>query len=66
MPEGINGRDLAQHLLKRKPDLKVVFTSGYASETAGRHVFLEPGQWFLSKPCAPIELLDTIRRCLDA
>ena len=37
MPEGLNGRELAKQLKGRKPDLKVIFSSGYRSETLGKH-----------------------------
>ena len=32
MPESISGRQLAHTLITDKPDLKVIFTSGYSSE----------------------------------
>ena len=66
MPGGLNGRDLAQRLRLDRPQLKVIYTSGYSAELAGRKWHPGPGEAFLQKPC-PVELLlETVRRCLDA
>lgn len=66
MPGGIGGRALAGQLQQRCPELKVIFTSGYNSEFSGKE--LAPGDRlnFLQKPASPDQLLQTIRRCLDA
>jgi two-component system, cell cycle sensor histidine kinase and response regulator CckA len=66
MPEGISGRELAARLQERKPGLRVIFTSGYSAEIAGRELTLKPGQNFIQKPSSPTELLETVRRCLDS
>ncbi len=66
MPEGINGRELAAQLQQRKPDLRVVFTSGYSADIAGRELNLQAGQNFIQKPSLPQEILDTLRRSLDS
>lgn len=66
MPEGLSGRQLAQQLQQRKPKLKVIFTSGYSAEIAGRELKLEEGQNFIQKPCSPAQLLQTVRHCLDS
>ncbi len=65
MPEGISGRQLAARLRERKPDLRVIFTSGYSAEIAGRELTLREGQNFLGKPARPDQILDTVRRALD-
>lgn len=56
MSEGIDGR---------QPDLRVVLTSGYSAEIAGRELALRPGQNFIQKPSFLHEILETVRRCLD-
>jgi two-component system cell cycle sensor histidine kinase/response regulator CckA len=66
MPEGISGRELAARLLEQDPKLRVIFTSGYSGDIAGRELALREGQNFLQKPCPPHVLLETVRRCLDA
>jgi PAS domain S-box-containing protein len=66
MPEGIGGRELAARLRQRTPGLRVVFTSGYSADIAGRELTLQVGENFIQKPASPHLLLETIRRCLDA
>jgi len=66
MPEGVSGRDLAARLRAQKPALRVVFTSGYSADIAGHELDLQPGQDFLQKPALPRQLLEIVRRCLDA
>lgn len=65
MPGGISGQELASRLQQDKPQLKVVFASGYSAEVAGRQIALQLGENFLQKPFPPDQLLETIRRCLD-
>ena len=50
MPESISGRDLAHKLIMDKPDLKVIFTSGYSAELIGPEFEQEKEHGFLSKP----------------
>jgi two-component system, cell cycle sensor histidine kinase and response regulator CckA len=64
MPEGINGRELAARLKSRKPDLKVIYSSGYSPESTGRD-FGHSDTIFLSKPYVPPQLARTVRQCLD-
>ena len=66
MPEGVNGRDLARKIQADRPDLKVIYFSGYSADLAGQGLTLEPGKNFLKKPFTPSELLEMIRRNLDA
>jgi PAS domain S-box-containing protein len=66
MPGGLGGRELAQKLRQQDPGLRVVFCTGYSAELAGRDLELGPGQALLEKPANPLEILQTVRRCLDA
>jgi PAS domain S-box-containing protein len=66
MPEGLNGRQLAEQLQLAEPQLRVIFTSGYSPDIAGRELILREGQNFLQKPCPPDQLLAAVRACLDA
>jgi PAS domain S-box-containing protein len=65
MPEGMTGSDVAAQLRRRKPELKVIFTSGYSAEVVGRN-FSQTEAAFLSKPYLPPQLAQTVRQCLDA
>jgi two-component system cell cycle sensor histidine kinase/response regulator CckA len=65
MPDGMSGRDLADKLLKMRPELRVIFTSGYSADFAGRELSLKERQSFLEKPSTPKEILDAVRRALD-
>jgi len=64
MPEGMTGRELAEELKNRKPDLKVVYTSGYSSDVMGGDLGLRDTM-FLQKPYPPPLLAKTVRDCLD-
>ncbi|HUB87648.1 MAG TPA: PAS domain S-box protein [Verrucomicrobiae bacterium] len=65
MPDNMNGRELAETLWKEKPDLKVIFTSGYSADIVGKDFKLESDLNFLQKPYQPQTLALTVRRCLD-
>jgi PAS domain S-box-containing protein len=64
MPEGMTGRDLAEQLKRRKPELKIIYTSGYSSDVMGSDIVLG-GARFLQKPYPPPLLAKTVRECLD-
>jgi CheY-like chemotaxis protein len=65
MPEGMTGHDLALQLRRRKPELKLIFTSGYSAEVMGID-FGQTDAAFLSKPYLPSVLAQLVRQCLDA
>lgn len=65
MPGGMSGRELANRLRERKPDLRIVLTSGYSPEIAGSEVCSPNGERFIQKPAPIAELLQIVRRCLD-
>ena len=66
MPGNMNGRELAEKLWSERPDLKVIFSSGYSADIVGKDFKLEPDVNFLQKPYHPQTLAITVRRCLDA
>ncbi len=65
MPDGISGRELARQLQAMKPNLKVIYTSGYSSETTSQEPALVEGANFLQKPYLPKKLAQAVRDCLD-
>jgi len=66
MPEGVNGIELASRLQAQRPQLKVILTSGYSADIAGRDIALQEGQKFIQKPSPPNHILETIRQSLDS
>ncbi len=64
MPNGLSGRDLAEHLLKERPDLRVIYASGYSIEVAAPGFLDSDTQIFMPKPYLPTELLAAVGRCL--
>ena len=65
MPDNMNGRELAEKLRAERPELKVIFTSGYSADIVGKDFKLEPELNFLQKPYQPQVLALTVRRGLD-
>ena len=63
---GMNGRELARRLEAARPELKVVFTSGYGEEVVARHGVLEPGVRFVEKPYTLRTLAERLREALSA
>jgi signal transduction histidine kinase/ActR/RegA family two-component response regulator len=61
----MNGRELAEILCAADPSLKVIYTSGYSPEAAGKDFKLEPGFNFLPKPYNPQKLAMLVRTFLD-
>ena len=62
---GMNGRALAQRLSELRPDLRVVYMSGYTEEAITRHGVLEPGLTYVQKPFTPEGLARKVREVLD-
>ena len=65
MPKNMNGRELAETLWIERPDLKVIFSSGYSADIVGKDFKLEPELNYLQKPYQPQTLIVAVRRCLD-
>ena len=66
MPDRISGRELARRLQDERPDLPVIFITGYNPEMAGRDFVLEDGVNYIPKPFTPRKLGTTVRAILDA
>ena len=65
MPGGMNGRQLADEAAKRRPALKVLFTTGYTRNAIIHHGRLDPGVNLIGKPYTFEELGVRVRTLLD-
>jgi two-component system cell cycle sensor histidine kinase/response regulator CckA len=61
---GISGRLLADQLMQLRPEITVVYMSGYTGQTVGAHGILDPGSVFLQKPFTRDALAKKIREAL--
>jgi CheY-like chemotaxis protein/anti-sigma regulatory factor (Ser/Thr protein kinase) len=65
MPGGTNGRELADEARRRRPGLKVLFTTGYTRNAIVHQGRLDPGLQMIGKPFTYQELGMRIRAILD-
>jgi len=66
LPGPFNGRQLADEARKIRPDIKVLFTTGYAQNAIIHHGRLDPGVQLIVKPFSFAGLAAKIRQVLDA
>ncbi len=66
MPGSMNGRQLADAALQRRPSLKVLFTSGYSNDAIIHGGHLDAGVLLLAKPYRKSDLARMIRAALAA
>jgi PAS domain S-box-containing protein len=62
---GMDGTELARTLRQGRPDLPVLFVSGYSYGTVWDHILDEPRTTMLWKPFTPTELVNAARKLLD-
>ncbi|MDZ7671169.1 MAG: PAS domain S-box protein [Gammaproteobacteria bacterium] len=65
MPGGMNGRQLAEAVAAVRPEVRVLFTSGYTENAIIHHGRLDPGVNLLAKPYRREELARRVREILD-
>ena len=65
LPGGMNGRNLAEVAVKKKPDIKVLFATGYTRNAIIHHGRLDPDVEVLMKPYTYDVLARKIRAVLD-
>ncbi|MGI9067542.1 MAG: response regulator [Pyrinomonadaceae bacterium] len=64
MPQ-MSGRDLAEQLASLRPDMKVLYMSGYTDDAIVHHGVLEEGTAFIGKPFGIDALARRVREVLD-
>jgi DNA-binding LytR/AlgR family response regulator len=60
----MNGRQLADEIQKRRPSLRILFTSGYTENAIIHHGRLDAGVLLLAKPYRRSDLARMVRRAL--
>jgi two-component system cell cycle sensor histidine kinase/response regulator CckA len=63
---GLNGPQMAAHLFTLRPEMRVIYVSGYADSAIVHHGVLEPGLAFLQKPISPKMLVRKVAEVLAA
>ena len=62
---GLNGRQLAEIAMNKRPGLKVLFVTGYAEQAVVRNGFLGEGMQMIAKPFVIEVLANRIRAMLQ-
>ncbi|HEV2444560.1 MAG TPA: ATP-binding protein, partial [Candidatus Sulfopaludibacter sp.] len=65
MPK-VNGRDLARQLVRRRPEMKVLYMSGYTDGAIVNSGLLQKDVAFLQKPFTPSSLAEMVRLVLES
>ncbi|WLB50499.1 CHASE3 domain-containing protein [Bradyrhizobium japonicum] len=65
IPGGMSGRELAEEVAKRRPGVRVLYTSGYTDNAIVHHGKLDDGVLLLTKPYRRNQLAEMIRKALN-
>ena len=62
---GMGGRVFAEQLARLRPDIKILYMSGYTDDAIDHHGTLEPGTHLITKPFSLTDLRRKVRELLD-
>ncbi len=65
LPGGMNGVEIGEEAKRLQPDIKVLYTTGYAKNAVAHHGRLDSGKTLVNKPYRRAELLEMVRAVLD-
>ncbi|MGE0665117.1 MAG: ATP-binding protein [Sphingomonadales bacterium] len=65
LPGGMNGRDIAEEVMRRQPGTRVLYSSGYTDNAIVHHGRLDEGVHLLNKPFRKAEMALKVRAALD-
>ena len=63
---GMGGRELARRILETRPDIRILFMSGYTAQAMNQQAILDSSDAFLGKPFTPDALLARVAQLLQA
>jgi signal transduction histidine kinase/TusA-related sulfurtransferase len=63
---GMSGRDLSDSMQALRPEVKVIYMSGYTDDAIGHHGVIDPGVNFIEKPFTPESIARKVREVLEA
>ncbi len=63
---GMSGRQLAERILTKRPQTRIMYMTGYTDDMVVQHKVLEPGVQLLQKPFTRADLALKVRATLDA
>jgi DNA-binding response OmpR family regulator len=64
LPNGMNGRQLADTARIRRPSLKVLFITGFAENASVRNGLLAPGMQVMKKPFSMVALASKVQNMI--
>lgn len=62
---GANGREVTERVRRLRPDVKVLYMSGYSENAVVHHSVVDRGVRLVQKPFTPDTLHEQVRAALD-
>jgi CheY-like chemotaxis protein len=61
----ISGQELAEQLRQSRPEIKILYMSGYAADVISSRGLLDSGERYIAKPFSVDSLLEKVREVLE-